>query len=178
LAAEGADRIVVTGESAGGGLALALLSILAAKKIEGTPLPAGAAVMSPWTDLTLAGSTFETRAEADPIFTKNVFVGFANAYLNGWDPADPRASPLYGQLNDLPPIRIDVGDDEVLLDDSIRYADRARAAGAEVVLSIWTGMPHVFQSSIGQLLAAEQSVDAIADFLRQHLAQAAPSRAT
>jgi acetyl esterase/lipase len=170
LVTKDAQRIVVTGESAGGGLALTLLSILAAEKAEGTPQPAGAAVMSPWTDLALAGSTFETRAEADPIFTKDVFKGFVAAYLAGADATNPKASPLYAHLNDLPPIRIDVGDDEVLLDDSIRYVDRARAAGTEVTLSIWTGMPHVFQSSIGQLVAAEQSIAAIAAFLRQHLA--------
>lgn len=168
LVAEGAERIVVSGESAGGGLALALLSFLSAEK--DTLQPAGAAVMSPWTDLTLTGSTYETRAEADPIFTKDVFKGFVAAYLNGVDATDPKASPLYARLEGLPPVRIDVGDDEVLLDDSIRYADRARAAGTEVSLSIWTGMPHVFQASIGQLNAAEQSVDAIAAFLRQRLA--------
>lgn len=169
LVSDGAERIVVTGESAGGGLALALLSIVASEKAKGTLQPSGAAVMSPWLDLTLTGSTFETRAEADPIFTKDVFKAFADAYLNGVDATDPKASPLFGPLEDLPPIRIDVGDDEVLLDDSMRYADRAHAAGTEVALSIWTGMPHVFQSSIDQLHAAEQSVDAIAAFLRQQL---------
>ncbi|WP_370677350.1 alpha/beta hydrolase [Pleomorphomonas sp. PLEO] len=169
VAAEGAERIVVTGESAGGGLALALLSIVASEKGKGTLQPSGAAVMSPWLDLTLTGSTFETRADADPIFTKDVLKAFADAYLNGADAADPKVSPLFGPLEGLPPIRIDVGDDEVLLDDSIRYRDRARAAGAEVAMSIWIGMPHVFQSSIGQLVAAEQSVDAIAAFLAEQL---------
>jgi epsilon-lactone hydrolase len=175
LVAEGAERIVIAGDSAGGGLTLALLSILAAEKPKATLQPVGAAVMSPWTDLALTGASFQSRAEADPIFTRSVLQALAEAYLQGQDVTDPRASPLYAQLTDLPPIRIDVGDDEVLLDDSIRYADRARAAGVDVKLSAWTGMPHVFQSSLGRLLAAEQSLNAIGDFLRQRLGHAAPS---
>lgn len=174
LAAEGAERILVAGDSAGGGLTLALLSILAADKTKGVVQPAGAAVMSPWTDLALTGDSFETRAAADPIFTRDVLQGFADLYLQRQDAANPKASPLYASLGGLPPIRIDVGDDEVLLADSIRYAERARAAGVEITLSIWEGMPHVFQSSLGQFRAAEQSVNAIGDFLRQRLTQASP----
>jgi len=174
LVADGAERIVVVGDSAGGGLTLALLSILASDKTNETVQPVGAAVMSPWTDLALTGESFETRAEADPIFTRSVLQAFADMYLQGQDATTPKASPLYARLDDLPPIRIDVGDDEVLLADSIRYADRARAAGVEITLSIWEGMPHVFQSSLGQFLAAEQSVNAIGDFLRQRLTDASP----
>ncbi len=174
LVAEGAERIVVVGDSAGGGLTLSLLSILAADKTKGMVQPVGAAVMSPWTDLALTGDSFETRAEADPIFTRGVLQGFADMYLQGQDATNPKASPLYAQLSGLPPIRIDVGDDEVLLADSVRYADRARAAGVEVTLSVWEGMPHVFQSSLGRFLAAERSVDAIGDFLRQRLDRCFP----
>lgn len=173
LVAEGAKRIVVVGDSAGGGLTLALLSILAAEKTKGTLQPVGAAVMSPWTDLALTGASFETRAEADPIFTRDVLRVFADAYLRGHYTYDPKASPLYADLKNLPPIRIDVGEDEVLLDDSVRYADQARAAGVEVTLSVWVGMPHVFQSSLDRFLAAEQSVNAIGEFLRQRLIDAA-----
>ncbi|RZF63067.1 alpha/beta hydrolase [Sphingomonas populi] len=169
LIADGAERIVVAGDSAGGGLTLALLSILAADKRDGLVQPAGAAVMSPWTDLALVGESFETRSEADPIFTRGVLQGFANLYLQGQDATNPKASPLYAPLGGLPPIRIDVGDDEVLLADSIRYTELARAAGVEITLSIWEGMPHVFQSSLGQFLAAKRSLDAIGDFLRQRL---------
>jgi acetyl esterase/lipase len=131
--------------------------------------------MSPWTDLVLTGASFEIRAEADPIFTRGVLKAFADAYLQGRDATDPMASPLNARLNDLPPIRIDVGDDEVLLDDAIRCADRAQTAGADVTLSVWAGMPHVFQSSLGQFLAAEQSLNAIGDFLRQRLIDATTS---
>jgi acetyl esterase/lipase len=175
LVAAGSERIVVAGDSAGGGLTLALLSILAAETAKGTLQPVGAAVMSPWTDLALTGASFETRAEADPIFTRGPLQAFADAYLGDAGATDPKASPLYARLNDLPPIRIDVGEDEVLLDDSLRYADQARAAGTDVTLSIWTGMPHVFQSSLGRFLAAEQSLDAIGDFLRQRLSHTATS---
>jgi epsilon-lactone hydrolase len=169
LVADGTERIVVAGDSAGGGLTLALLSILAADKTDGMVQPVGASVMSPWTDLTLTGDSFETRADADPIFTQGVLQGFANMYLQGQDATQPKASSLYAQLTGLPPIRIDVGDNEVLLSDSIRYADRARAAGVEITLSVWEGMAHVFQSSLDQFRAAETSVNAIADFLRQRL---------
>lgn len=169
LAADGHERIAVLGDSAGGGLTLALLSILAADKANGVLQPAGAAVISPWTDLALTADSMKTRAEADPIFTPDVLRTFAEAYLHGQDATHPKASPLYAQLNQLPPIRIDVGDDEVLLDDSIRYADRAGAADVDITLSVWEGMPHVFQSSLGHFLAAEQSVNAISAFLRQQL---------
>ncbi len=169
LVADGAERIVVAGNSAGGGLTLALLSILAADKTKGMVQPVGAAVMSPWTDLSLAGDSFDTRAEADPIFTRGVLRGFADMYLRGQDATNPKASPLYARLDGLPPIRIDVGDNEVLLADSIRYADRARAAGVKVTLSIWEGMAHVFQSSLGQFLAAERSVTAVGAFLSVRL---------
>jgi len=173
LAASGTERIVVVGDSAGGGLTLALLSML----ISETNIlqPAGAAVMSPWTDLALTGASFRTRAEADPIFTHGALEAFASAYLQGHNATDPKASPLYGALKGLPPIRIDAGDDEVLLDDSIRYAAKARAAGSNVELVVWTGMPHVFQTSLGQFRAAEHSVAAICDFLRRRLINAAPS---
>jgi monoterpene epsilon-lactone hydrolase len=175
LVAEGAERIVVAGDSAGGGLALALLSILAAKRTRGNLQPVATAVMSPWTDLALTGASFETRAEADPIFTRATLHAFADAYLQGQAATDPRASPLYARPRGLPPIRIDVGEDEVLLDDSVRYADRAQAAGVDVTLSIWEGMPHVFQPSLDRLLAAEQSLNAICQFLHQRLIAAADS---
>lgn len=169
LVADGTERIVIAGDSAGGGLTLALLSILAFDKADAIAQAVGATVMSPWTDLAQTGESLETRAEADPIFTRGVLQGFADMYLQGQDATQPKASPLYAQLTGLPPVRIDVGDNEVLLSDSIRYAERARAAGADITLSVWEGMGHVFQSSISQFLAAEQSLNAIGDFLSQRL---------
>ena len=170
LVAQGAESIAISGDSAGGGLALALLSILAAERASGTRQPGAAAVLSPFADLALTGASIETRAEADPIFSRGVLAAFADFYLQGQNAADPKASPLYADLAGLPPIRIDVGDDEVLLDDSRRYAERARAAGVDVTVSVWTGMPHVFQSGLGHFVAAEQSLDAIGAFLRDRLA--------
>lgn len=165
LMAESGRRIVVAGDSAGGGLTLALLPILHAEGV----LAAGAAAMSPWTDLALTGASLESRADADPIFTRGVLQAFSDSYAGSGDRTDPRMSPLHAQLAGLPPIRIDVGDDEVLLDDSVRFAARAAEAGVDVSLSIWTGMPHVFQSSLGHLKAAERSLDAIGAFLSNRL---------
>jgi len=167
LLGEGANRIVVAGDSAGGGLALALLAVLNNGKT--IALPLGAAVMSPWTDLTLGGDSMESRAEADPIFTRSVIAGFADAYAGEHDRADPKVSPLYADLAGLPPVHIDVGDNELLLDDSVRFAERARAAGVDVSLTVWNGMPHVFQASMGHLVTASRSLDAIGAFLAGRL---------
>jgi monoterpene epsilon-lactone hydrolase len=168
LAEGGPEAVAVAGESAGGGLVLALLSV-AAQDTRAMPLPCGAAVISPWTDLALTGASYRDRADADPIFTRGSLGSLAGHYLQGQDATDPRASPLHGPLGGLPPIRIDVGEDEVLLDDSRRYAERARAAGVEVTLSVWAGMAHAFPSSVGKLAAAGQALDAIGTFLSQRL---------
>lgn len=165
LTVQGSERIAVAGDSAGGGLTLALMAILAAEGAR----PAGGAVMSPWTDLGLTGASLKSRAEADPIFTGSVLQGLADSYAHGQDRTDPRMSPLHAPLAGLPSIRIDVGDDELLLDDSVRFAARAAEAGVDVSLSIWAGMPHVFQSSLGRLRAADQSLDAIGAFLSSRL---------
>ncbi|WP_010164842.1 alpha/beta hydrolase [Sphingomonas sp. PAMC 26617] len=169
LAEMSAGPLAVTGESAGGGLALALISMLADMLAVRPPI--AAAVMSPWTDLTLSGASYDTRAEADPIFTREALAALANKYLQGQDATDRRASPLSGSLSGLPPIRIDVGEDEVLLDDARRYATKAGNAGAAVTLNVWQGMPHVFQARVGALIAAEQSFEATGVFLAEQLAR-------
>ena len=125
----------------------------------------GAAVLSPVTDLTLSGATYETRAEADPYFTRQQVAELVGSYLGSADAKDPRASPLQGRLSGLVPIRIHVGDDEVLLDDSRRYVERAIASGVDARLDVWTGMPHGFPASIGTLKASAQALDAIGVFL-------------
>jgi len=167
LVAEGGRRIVVAGDSAGGGLALSLLVALA--RDVSVVQPRAAAVMSPWTDLALTGAIMDSRAEADPIFTREVFAALAGAYAHGRDPMDAGISPLYASLAGLPPIHIEVGDDEQLLDDALRFAERASAAGVDVTAAVWTGMPHVFQSSVGTLDAAGRSLDAMGAFLAAHL---------
>lgn len=170
--AQGASRHAVVGDSAGGGLALGLLAMIAARASDGAPVPRAAAVMSPTTDLAGTGPSMRSRAEADFILTEEMGRIATGMYLNGHDPADPLVSPLYGDLTGLPPLRIDVGDAEILLDDSTRYAERASAAGADVTLAIWAGMPHVFPSRVEHLRAANAALDAIGAFLVSHLGSA------
>jgi epsilon-lactone hydrolase len=163
---KGGRKIALVGDSVGGTLSLLVLAAAAAKP-NGLPRPLGAVVMSPVTDFTLSSASMQTRAEADPIFTRDMVVNFVDAYLNGADAKDPRASPLYGPIEGLPPILIDVGEDEILLDDSVRYADRAADQGVDVTLGIWAGMPHTFPGLIGKLAAATVAVEAECDFLNK-----------
>jgi epsilon-lactone hydrolase len=170
LVTRGMRRIAVVGDSAGGGLSLALLAVLAARKgSDATPVPVGAVVLSPLTDLTLSGRSWESRAAADPYFTRAQGVAMAPIYPGGHDPKDPLVSPLYGNLAGLPPIRVIVGDDEVLLEDSLSYVEKAVAAGVDARVDVWEGVPHVFLSSVGQLEAADQALDAIGTFLATRL---------
>ena len=159
------NKIAVTGDSAGGNLALVLLSIA------GAQAPVGAVAISPVTDLALSGESYETRAEADPYFTKSQVAGLVAAYLGETDPKSPLASALYGDLRGLPPIRVHVGDDEVLLDDSRRYVERAVAAGVDAMLDVWMGMPHGFVTGIREFAAARQALQAIGTFLTERLLQ-------
>ena len=170
LVGGGAQRIVILGDSAGGNLALSLLSILAGRSSTHTVRPAGAVVLSPVTDLTLSGASWKSRATADPYFTQVQVVELVRSYLAGHDPADPLASPLYGSLVGLPPVRVDVGGDEMLLDDSTRYIEQAVAAEVDATLDIWNGMPHGFLSGVGRLSAADKALDAIGAFLTARLA--------
>lgn len=163
----GIDRIAVSGDSAGGNLALVLLAIV--QMFESWTRPVCGVVLSPVTDLTLTGESFESRAVADPYFTKPQVTRFAASYLGNADPKNPLASPLYGNLEGLPPIRVHVGDDEVLLDDSLRYVKRAVAAGVDAKVDVWRGMPHGFVIGVGKLKAAAESLDAIGVFLAEKL---------
>jgi len=165
----GIKKIALTGDSAGGNLALVLLSIASAQAGPAGIAPEGAVALSPVTDLALTGESFETRAEADPYFVKSQVAGLVRSYLGENDPKNPLASPLYWDLAGLPPVRVHVGDDEVLLDDSRRYVERAVAAGVDAKLDLWMGMPHGFVSSVGNLHAANQALGAIGTFLNDLL---------
>jgi epsilon-lactone hydrolase len=165
----GIRRIAITGDSSGGNLALVLASCVSAKEVSAKATLVGAAAMSPVTDLTLSGATYETRADADPLFTRSQVAEFVRSYLGSADANDPLASPLQGRLSGLPPIRIHDGDDEVLLDDSQRDVERAVAAGVDARLDVWMRMPHGFVSNIGTVKAAEQALDAIGMFLTERL---------
>ncbi len=175
LAGSGVRRIALTGDSAGGNLALVLASRITNEAASAGATLVGIAVLSPVTDLTLSGATYDTRAEADPFFTRPQVAALISSYLGDADPKNRLASPLHGQLGGMPPVRIHVGDDEVLLDDSRRYAEHAFTAGVDTRLDVWMGMPHGFQASVGKLKAAEQSLDAIGAFLTGRL-QAQPSQ--
>src|SRR6267154_877865 len=164
LVDQGISEIAVVGDSAGGNLALLLLSI-----VKGDIPPVGAVAISPVTDLALTGESFETRAEADPYFTKSQAAGLVHSYLGRTDPTNPLASPLYGDLSGPPPIRVHVGDDEVLLDDSRRYVARAVAAGVDARLDVWMGMPHGFVTGIREFDAARQALQALGAFLTERL---------
>lgn len=161
------QHIAVAGDSAGGGLALSLMLALKARR---HALPAAAALMSPWTDMEASGQSFETRSAADPFHQRAMIKALAKAYLgSGGNPRDPLASPVHGDLSGLPPLLIQVGGNETVLDDARLLADRARAAGVEVRLEIWSGMFHVFQLYAADLPKAREAVGRIGAHLAAHL---------
>jgi monoterpene epsilon-lactone hydrolase len=163
-------KIAIVGDSAGGGLALVMAARMVAAAREGSlPAPVAAAALSPWTDLALTGESIETRQKHDPLLTRVSLDSARALYLKATDARDPRASPLYGDLSGLPPVMLHVGEDEILLDDSRRYADRLVTSGGSVDLHIWQGMAHVFPANVSLLLAARESLDILAAFLRLHL---------
>jgi monoterpene epsilon-lactone hydrolase len=178
LAEMGITKIAITGDSAGGNLALVLLSIASAQTSKNSAVPVGAVAFSPVTDLALTGKSFDTRADADPFFTKSQVAGLIRSYLGEADPRNPLASPLYGDLTGLPPVRIHVGDDEVLLDDSRRYVERAVAAGVDAKLDLWMGMPHGFVTNVGGINAAGQALTASGAFLAERLGRTGRFRHT
>ncbi|MER7558951.1 alpha/beta hydrolase [Nocardioides sp. NPDC126508] len=163
-------RLVLAGDSAGGGLTLATLL---AARAAGLPQPAAAVVFSPWTDLTLSGSTVETKSDADPLFDRAGLQWFADRYLRGGtDPVDPLISPALADLTGLPPILIQVGSREVLLDDAVRLAAKAAEADVEVALEVGADLPHVFQNQAGSLDEADAALDRASRFLTEKLAGA------
>ncbi|MCL4833216.1 MAG: alpha/beta hydrolase [Caldilineaceae bacterium] len=162
-------RLVLGGESAGGGLTLATLLAL---RDRGLPLPAAAFVLSPWTDLAATGNSLRTRARHDPWFEPEGVLPTAAYYVGDGDATNPLISPLYGDLAGLPPLLIHVGDYEILLDDSTRLAEKARAAGMDVTLRVWDGMWHVFQSMAARVPEARRSVEEIGAWVQSRLAMA------
>ncbi len=160
-------RLAIAGDSAGGGLTLATL---VAARDAGLPLPAAAVCLSPWVDLEGTGESMKTRLHVDPIASPQGTSLLAQAYLGNRSLRTPLASPLYADLKGLPPLLIQVGDHEVLLDDSTRIAERARAAGVKVKLEVWPEMVHVWQLFAGILPEGQQAVDGIGSFLREYTA--------
>ena len=174
LIERGFSRVAITGDSAGGNLALGLLHFAAAQRAWGGALPVAAVALSPVTDLALTGASWETRAGADPYFLRSQVAELVRSYLGDHAPADPLASPLYSKLAGLPPVRTYVGDDEVLLDDSLRYVERAVAAGVDARVDVWECMPYGFLSGIGTLAASRQALDEIGRFLADRMNLANP----
>lgn len=170
------ENIAFAGDSAGGNLVLAAMLALRKRSL---PLPVAGVLMSPWTDLAATGASYISRAEADPIHQRPMILALAKNYLSEQgDPRDPLASPLYADLAGLPPLLIQVGDRETVLDDAVMFADKARAAGVDIDLQVWDGMIHVFQMFGAELVEAHQAILSIAKFLNPHLhikAERAPS---
>ena len=163
LLAEGIDtgRIVIAGDSAGGGLAASVTMHALADGV----LPAGVICCSPWVDLTITADTYDTNAESDKLFSRTSAEEAAPAYLGSADPMNPIASPLFGDWDGAPPLLILVGDAEVLLDDSRKLADVAKAAGVDVTLSIYPEMPHIWTMSYPAFPEAVEGVTEMAEFV-------------
>jgi acetyl esterase/lipase len=161
-----AGDIIVAGDSAGGGLTVATLLSL---KEQGIGLPAAAVLISPWVDLAATGDSIISKADIDPMVKKEGLMEMAEAYMGGTDPRTPLASPLYADMDGLPPMLIQVGTAEILLDDATRMADRARKAGVDVTLNTAEDMCHVWHFFSSMLPEALEAIEAVARFMRKHL---------
>jgi len=161
-----AEDIVIAGDSAGGGLSVATLLAL---RDAGDPLPAAAVLLSPFLDATGSGASMKTRAEQDPWFHAKDVPVVADFYCEEHQRRFPLVSPVFANIEDLPPMLIQVGDDEILLSDSERMADECDAAGIEVELEVWPEMWHVFQMFVGKMPEARQAIDKIGAYIQARL---------
>jgi monoterpene epsilon-lactone hydrolase len=162
--------IAVAGDSAGGGLTVAML---VAARDAGLPMPAAGIAISPWADLECTGASMSSKAADDPTLNREGMVAIASVYLNGASPRNALASPLYANLAGLPPLLIQVGSAEVLMDDATRLAARAGESDVEVQLEIWARMPHVWHLFADALSEGREAIDragsfAAAQFQKQH----------
>ena len=155
--------IVISGDSAGGGLALAVILSL---RENGEPLPVGAICFSPWTDLTFAGESHITNARSDVVNTKNVLQEWASAYTEQTNLRNPLVSPVFANFHGLPPLFIQVNDDELLLDDARLLAKKARADGVDVTLKVWHGMWHVWHTAGTMIPESKKTYEEIGQFLK------------
>jgi monoterpene epsilon-lactone hydrolase len=167
LLSDGVDpaRLVIAGESAGGGLTVATLVAL---RDASEPLPRAGICLSPWVDLECLGESMVTKAAMDPLVNRDGGLIWAKAYLGDADPRTPLASPLHADLMGLPPLLIQVGTAECLFDDATRLADRARAAGVDVTLEPWDDMIHMWHMFAAILPEGQQAIDRIGEFIHQH----------
>jgi acetyl esterase/lipase len=160
------ERVAIGGDSAGGGLTLATLLAL---RDSGRPLPAAGVCISPWADLVRSGGVSADLAAADPVVSPDDLAVMRSWYLGDTDPAEPMASPALADLTGLPPLLIHVGEAEILLEDSILTADKAREAGVDVTMEPWPDMIHVWHVFAGRVPEATDAVAAIGDFLKARL---------
>jgi len=166
---DGAGRARATfvgGDSAGGGLTLAMLLAL---RDRGEPLPAGAIGISPYADLTLTGESMQSQAKLDPIMHPGCLPQFVSLYADRTEVRNPLVSPVFGDYTGFPPLLLQVGEHEIIRDDSVRVADRARSDGVDVTLEVWEGMFHVFQSHEPLLPEGRQAIEHIAEFIHARL---------
>jgi acetyl esterase/lipase len=164
------EQVALAGDSAGGGLLLALMVSL---RDAGQPLPAAGVCLSPWADLSLSGRSWTTNARRELLLSSVKLRQMGQLYLGDADPLTPLASPLYADLAELPPLLIQVGGDEALLSDAEEVALRAKAAGVEVELEVWPGMFHVWQLTSRVIPEARQAIERIGVFLQARFAEAA-----
>lgn len=161
-----AEDIALGGDSAGGGLTFALLHVICAKNL---PKPAAVFGFSPWTDLTLGGETLHSHAKSDAILAAERLKETVDIYLAGADPRDPRASPIFGTFTNAPDVMVQVGSNEILLDDSRRLAEALKEQGVHARLDVWQGTPHVWQIFQSRLKEADKALADLAEFLRAKL---------
>jgi len=160
------NRIALFGESAGGNLVIATLVRLRELDFE---LPATAICLSPWVDLPGTGESMKTKEKIDPILTQEEMAFLAKQYVGDNDPFHPLISPLYAELHSLPPLFIQVGTSEMTLDDSLRIAKIAEAAGVEVMLDVWKDMPHVFTIFFQYAPESRKGIDRICEYINRYL---------
>ncbi len=159
------SRIAISGDSAGGGLTAATLVAIRDAKL---PVPAAGALLSPWVDMEGIGASMTSKDSVDPMVHKDGLLGMAKAYLGGQNPRSPLAAPLYAELAGLPPLLIQVGTSETLLDDASRFAERAKKAGVNVTYEPWENMIHVWQIFAPILDEGQQAIEKIGAFVRKH----------
>jgi len=163
LMAQGHERVAIAGDSAGGALALATVATLLEQGVAKPQVPA-MVVFSPWMDLSFSGATVH---DFDPVLPLEQLLSDAVKYLDGVPANHPQASPLYGIVGGMPPLLIQTAREELLLDDSVRYAERSAALGNEVHFEIWEGVHHDFQMCVEELKTAHDALQRTAAFLRR-----------
>jgi acetyl esterase/lipase len=158
-------KMVIAGDSAGGGLTVATLLAL---RDAGEPMPTAGVCLSPWVDLAVTGESVRAKADIDPIVNADATIWMANLYAGDEDPCAPLISPLYADLQGLPPLLIQVGTAEILMDDATRFADRARPAGVDITLETWEHMVHVWQYFAAMLPEGQEAIDRIGEYIIKH----------